>query len=64
MSGGIKEDILEDIFQPLSFKRTPNEKGCWFKYCKKKIIMKRWKYQSYNEDNGAVFEIRLKNCEE
>ncbi|MDZ7818030.1 MAG: PAS domain S-box protein [Aliarcobacter sp.] len=63
-AGGIKEDILENIFEPFVSSKEHSGMGVGLNIAKKIIDEQDGEIYAYNEDNGAVFEIRLKICEE
>ncbi|AXX94252.1 PAS domain-containing sensor histidine kinase [Arcobacter ellisii] len=63
-AGGIKEDILEDIFEPFVSSKEHSGMGVGLNIAKKIVDEQDGNIKAYNEDNGAVFEIRLKACEE
>ena len=63
-AGGIKEDILEDIFEPFVSSKEHSGMGVGLNIAKKIVDEQDGNIKAYNEDLGAVFEIRLKACEE
>lgn len=63
-AGGIKEDILEDIFEPFVSSKEHSGMGVGLNIAKKIVDEQDGIIKAYNEDLGAVFEIRLKACEE
>ena len=63
-AGGIKEEILEDIFEPFISSKEHSGMGVGLNIAKKIVDEQDGTIKAYNEDNGAVFEIRLNKCEE
>lgn len=63
-AGGIKEEILEDIFEPFVSSKEHSGMGVGLNIAKKIVDEQDGTIKAYNEDNGAVFEIRLNKCEE
>ncbi len=63
-AGGIKEDILENIFEPFVSSKEHSGMGVGLNIAKKIVDEQDGQIYAYNEDFGAVFEIRLKSCEE
>jgi len=58
--GGIKEFILEDIFEPFVNFKEHGGIGVGLNIAKKIIEDQNGKITAYNEEDGAVFEVRLK----
>lgn len=63
-AGGIKQEILEDIFEPFISSKEHSGMGVGLNIAKKIVDEQDGIIKAYNEDLGAVFEIRLKKCEE
>lgn len=63
-AGGIKQEILEDIFEPFISSKEHSGMGVGLNIAKKIVDEQEGIIKAYNEDLGAVFEIRLKKCEE
>lgn len=63
-AGGIKEDILEDIFEPFISSKEHSGIGVGLNIAKKIVDEQDGIIKAYNEDLGAVFEVRLKKYEE
>jgi C4-dicarboxylate-specific signal transduction histidine kinase len=63
-AGGIKKDILDDIFEPFISSKEHSGMGVGLNIAKKIVDEQDGKIKAYNEDFGAVFEIRLQKCEE
>ncbi|QKF76627.1 PAS domain-containing sensor histidine kinase [Arcobacter defluvii] len=63
-AGGIKEEIINDIFEPFVSSKEHSGMGVGLNIAKKIIDEQEGIIKAYNEENGAVFEIRLKKCEE
>ena len=61
---GIKKDILDDIFEPFISSKEHSGMGVGLNIAKKIVDEQDGKIKAYNEDFGAVFEIRLQKCEE
>lgn len=59
-AGGIKEDIINDIFEPFVSSKDHSGMGVGLNIAKKIIEEQNGVITAYNEDNGAVFEIKLK----
>lgn len=57
--GGISDDIMPIIFDPLSSTKESGGIGIGLNIAKKIIEDQNGKIVAYNEDNGAVFEIQL-----
>ncbi len=58
--GGIKEFILEDIFEPFVSFKDHGGIGVGLNIAKKIIEDQNGKITAYNEENSAVFEVKLK----
>ena len=63
-AGGIKEDILDDIFEPFISSKEHSGIGVGLNIAKKIVDEQDGIIKAYNEDLGAVFEVRLKKYEE
>jgi len=63
-AGGIKEDILPHIFEPFKSTKDSSGLGIGLNIAQKIILENDAEIKAYNEDNGAVFEIVFKKCEE
>ncbi|MBP9490023.1 MAG: PAS domain-containing sensor histidine kinase [Aliarcobacter sp.] len=63
-AGGIKKEILNDIFEPFISSKVHSGMGVGLNIAKKIVDEQDGKIKAYNEDFGAVFEIRLQKCEE
>ncbi|RXK11924.1 PAS domain-containing sensor histidine kinase [Halarcobacter mediterraneus] len=62
-AGGIKEDIIDNIFEPFVSSKTHSGMGVGLNIAKKIIDEQEGKILAYNSLNGAIFEIRLKSQE-
>ncbi len=58
-AGGIDEEILADIFEPFVSTKTHGGMGVGLSISKKILQEQEGKIEAYNENGGAVFEIRL-----
>lgn len=63
-AGGIKEEIIKDIFEPFISSKEHSGMGVGLNIAKKIVDEQDGIIKAYNEDSGAVFEIRLQKCEE
>jgi C4-dicarboxylate-specific signal transduction histidine kinase len=63
-AGGIKEDMLDDIFEPFISSKEHSGIGVGLNIAKKIVDEQDGIIKAYNEDFGAVFEIRLQKSEE
>jgi PAS domain S-box-containing protein len=63
-AGGIKEDIIEDIFEPFMSSKEHSGMGVGLNIAKKIVEEQEGTIIAFNEDEGAVFEVRLKAFEE
>ncbi|MDD2886969.1 MAG: PAS domain-containing sensor histidine kinase [Aliarcobacter sp.] len=63
-AGGIKEEIINDIFEPFISSKEHSGMGVGLNIAKKIVDEQDGIIKAYNEDSGAVFEIRLQKCEE
>ncbi len=63
-AGGIKEEIIDEIFEPFVSSKEHSGMGVGLNIAKKIVDEQDGIIKAYNEDLGAVFEIRLKACEE
>ncbi|GGD44391.1 hypothetical protein GCM10012288_18390 [Malaciobacter pacificus] len=63
-AGGIKEDIIEDIFEPFMSSKEHSGMGVGLNIAKKIVEEQDGTIIAFNEDEGAVFEVRLKAFEE
>ena len=63
-ANGIKEDMIEDIFEPFISSKEHSGMGVGLNIAKKIIDEQDGIIKAYNENNGAVFEIRLKKYED
>ena len=63
-AGGINKDIINDIFEPFVSLKEQGGMGVGLNIAKKIVDEQSGVIKAYNEDNGAVFEIRLKKFEE
>lgn len=59
-AGGIKEDIINDIFEPFVSSKDHSGMGVGLNIAKKIIEEQNGDILAYNQDAGAVFEIKLK----
>ncbi len=60
--GGIDESILNTIFEPFSGLKKHGGIGVGLNIAKKIVEDQNGEITAYNEDNGAVFEVRLHAC--
>lgn len=63
-AGGIKEEIINDIFEPFISSKEHSGMGVGLNIAKKIVDEQDGIIKAFNEDFGAVFEIRLQKCEE
>lgn len=63
-AGGINKEIIADIFEPFISSKLYSGMGVGLNIAKKIVDEQDGKIRAYNEDFGAVFEIRLQKCEE
>ena len=59
-AGGIKQDIINDIFEPFVSSKEHGGMGVGLNIAKKIIEEQNGNILAYNQDAGAVFEIKLK----
>ncbi len=59
-AGGIKPEIIEDIFEPFKGTKESSGMGVGLSIAKNIIDQQNGTIEAYNEDNGAVFKITLK----
>lgn len=62
-AGGISNSIIDKIFEPFASTKEYGGVGIGLNVAKKIIDDQGGKILAYNEDLGAVFEIRLKNSD-
>jgi PAS domain S-box-containing protein len=58
--GGINKDILENIFEPFVSFKEHGGIGVGLNIAKKIVEDQNGEIRAYNEDNSAVFEVKLK----
>ena len=63
-AGGIKKEIIDDIFEPFISSKEHSGMGVGLNIAKKIVDEQDGIIKAYNEDLGAVFEVRLKKYEE
>ena len=63
-AGGIKKEIIKDIFEPFISSKEHSGMGVGLNIAKKIVDEQDGIITAFNEDFGAVFEVRLKKCEE
>ena len=63
-AGGINKEIISDIFEPFISSKLHSGMGVGLNIAKKIVDEQDGIITAYNEDFGAVFEIRLQKCEE
>lgn len=56
-AGGIKEDMLESLFEPFKGSKESSGMGVGLSIAQKIIDEQGAKIKAYNEDGGAVFEV-------
>ncbi len=59
-AGGIKEDIIDKIFDPFISTKQHSGMGVGLNIAKKIIDEQEGIILAYNKDSGAIFEVRLK----
>lgn len=59
-AGGIKEDIIDNIFQPFISSKEHSGMGVGLNIAKKIIEQQEGEIVAFNKDKGAIFEIKLK----
>jgi two-component system, sporulation sensor kinase A len=62
-AGGIKPEILKTLFEPFTSSKTHSGMGVGLNISKKIIEHQNGKITAFNQNDGAVFEVRLKKCE-
>lgn len=62
-AGGIKDDMHDKLFDPFVSTKEHSGMGVGLNIAKKIINEQNGKITAYNENDGAVFEVRLKKCE-
>lgn len=62
-AGGIKDEIIEDIFEPFKSTKESSGIGIGLSIAKKVIEDQNGTIKAYNENNGAVFEVTLPRFE-
>lgn len=62
-AGGIKEDIMSDLFEPFKGTKESSGMGVGLSIAKNIIEQQKGNIEAYNEDGGAVFKITLKKSE-
>ena len=62
-AGGIKEEILPNIFEPFKSTKESSGLGIGLNIAQKIVIENNAEIKAYNEDNGAVFEIIFEKCD-
>ena len=63
-AGGINQNIIENIFEPFVSSKEHSGMGVGLNIAKRIVDEQDGLIKAYNEDDGAVFEIRLKSYEE
>jgi two-component system, sporulation sensor kinase A len=63
-AGGIKQEIIKDIFEPFISSKEHSGMGVGLNIAKKIVDEQDGIIKAFNEDSGAVFEVRLQKCEE
>jgi PAS domain S-box-containing protein len=63
-AGGINKEIINEIFEPFVSSKEHSGMGVGLNIAKRIVDEQDGSIKAFNEDDGAVFEIRLKNCEE
>ncbi len=63
-AGGINKEIINDVFEPFISSKEHSGMGVGLNIAKKIVDEQDGVIKAYNEDFGAVFEIRLQKCEE
>ena len=61
-AGGIKEDILPHIFEPFKSTKESSGLGIGLNIAHKIVKDNDGEIKAYNEDDGAVFEVKFKIC--
>jgi PAS domain S-box-containing protein len=62
-AGGIKQENIDTIFDAFVSTKEYNGIGVGLNISKKIIEQQNGKIRAFNENNGAVFEVRLQQCE-
>jgi len=60
-AGGIKDEIFDKLFDPFKSTKNSSGMGIGLSIAKKIIEEQNGEIKAYNENNGAVFEIKLPN---
>ena len=63
-AGGLSKEILKKLFEPFTSSKSQSGMGIGLSIAKKIIEEHNGSIKAYNEDNGALFEIRLKKIKE
>ena len=63
-AGGLNKEILKKLFEPFTSSKSQGGMGIGLSIAKKIIEEHNGSIKAYNEDNGALFEIRLKKIKE
>ena len=63
-AGGLSKEILKKLFEPFTSSKSQGGMGIGLSIAKKIIEEHNGSIKAYNEDNGALFEIRLKKIKE
>lgn len=59
-AGGLSKEILKKLFEPFTSSKTQGGMGIGLSIAKKIVEEHNGSIKAYNEDNGALFEVRLK----
>ena len=59
-AGGIKNDVIEELFDPFKGTKESSGMGVGLSIAKKILDDQNAKIEVYNEDEGAVFKVSLK----
>lgn len=63
-AGGLSKEILKKLFEPFTSSKNQGGMGIGLSIAKKIVEEHNGSIKAYNEDNGALFEVRLKKIKE
>ena len=63
-AGGLNKEILKKLFEPFTSSKNQGGMGIGLSIAKKIVEEHNGSIKAYNEDNGALFEVRLRKIKE
>lgn len=63
-AGGLSKEILKKLFEPFTSSKNQGGMGIGLSIAKKIVEEHNGSIKAYNEDNGALFEVRLRKIKE